>query len=89
MVEDNFRKQVDEANNKNLEKDNDIEKLEKTNDVLKDRKDLKKQLNELNDKYTEETEMLQEENADIDRQLHEAYNKGIENEEEVVKLKKI
>ena len=55
-----------------LEKDNDIEKLEKTNDVLKDRnemtvdevtklekqnKDLKKQLNELNDKYTQETEM--------------------------------
>ena len=68
-----LKKQVDEANTKNLEKDNEIVKLEKTNDVLKDKKemtmdevtklkekneDLEKQLNKLNDKYTEETEAL-------------------------------
>ena len=31
------KESLDEANTKNLEKDNEIEKLEKTNDVLNDR----------------------------------------------------
>ena len=63
IMMENLKKQ--EANTKNVEKDNEIEKLEKTNDVLKDKKEM----------TMDEVTKLKEKNKDLEKQLNELNDK--------------